>query len=300
MNATDPYQVRDAASAPWAVVKAEAGVSASIVPPYATARLRWLRSDRNGFEPAIEILCPAVMSDRYHCEARSSGEEAILTVTGRAAHSGMNIEGGRNALVFMANALVGKVAPSGVADLLEFAAIAGKDLHGAGLGLSQQDPLWGRYAVNVAMLKPADGGKLMLTINLRRIPPMTQTQIKEHLTKIVTDFGEKRGGKLEVGGYFKDEPFVVSPKAKLVRKLLAAYERATGEKAPPAISGGGTYARRLPNAVAFGMWFPGKPYPGHDVDERIPIADLHRGMDVLLETLHDLTSSSPVAEPLEP
>ena len=92
----------------------------------------------------------------------------------------------------------------------------------------------------------------------------------------------------------------MAPEAKLVRGLLAIYERATGEKARPTIAGGATYAKRLPNAVAFGMWFPGQPYPGHDVNERIAIKDLHRGVVVLLAALDDLASREPLVDPLQP
>ena len=183
---------------------------------------------------------------------------------------------------------------------LEFAALAGSDLHGRSLGLGQEDPLWGRFGVNVATLKPTDAGKLKLTINLRRIPPMTHHQIKAHLSQQVSRFNKQKGVAMEVGGFFEDEPFAVPPDAKLVRRLLAAYARATGSHARPAIAGGGTYAKRLPNAVAFGMWFPGKPYPGHDVNERIAVADLHRGVNVLLEALDDLAYSPPLLDPLRP
>jgi len=85
-----------------------------------------------------------------------------------------------------------------------------------------------------------------------------------------------------------------------VRRLMAAYRRATGEDAPPAISGGGTYAKRLPKSIAFGMWFPGKPYPGHDTDEQVPVADLHRGAHVLIEALLDLASAPPLRDPFAP
>ena len=88
--------------------------------------------------------------------------------------------------------------------------------------------------------------------------------------------------------------------AKIVRRLMDIYARASGERPPPAISGGGTYAKRLPDAIAFGMWFPGKPYPGHDVDEQIAEADLQRGLDVLIETLHDLAGGPPMQDPFRP
>ena len=81
---------------------------------------------------------------------------------------------------------------------------------------------------------------------------------------------------------------------------MAVYSRATGEKAKPAISGGGTYAKRLPNAIAFGMWFPGKPYPGHDLDEKIPIDDLQRGARVLVHALVDIATGTKMQEPFKP
>jgi acetylornithine deacetylase/succinyl-diaminopimelate desuccinylase-like protein len=300
LTAEQPYQVKRASAAAWSLLEVRAGIAASIVPPLATARLKWLPPERAGFESALNALCPAPLPADYRCEAQSEAGEAVMTVFGRAAHSGMNIQGGRNALVLLANALNGKLAPSPAADLLDFAVLAGRDLTGTGLGLTQRDPLWGQYSVNVAKIEPAGGGKLKLTINLRRIPPFTHEQIKQHLVRIVSDFNRRQESTLEMGGYFQDEPFTVPPDAKLVRKLLAIYERATGERAGPAIAGGATYAKRLPNAVAFGMWFPGQPYTGHDVNERISIQDLHRGVGVLLAALEHLAFGEPLRDPLQP
>jgi succinyl-diaminopimelate desuccinylase len=298
LTVRDPYRRRGAPGASWSLVDVKAGITASIVPPEAVARLRWTSTDRSGFAAASKALCPAAPPAGYGCRTAAEGADVVLTTTGRAAHSGMNIEGGRNALVFLANLPRDTIEASGAADLIAFAALAGKDLHGGSLGLGQKDSLWGTYAVNVAMLQPADGGGLTLTINLRRIPPMTHQQVKAHLSERVAAFSRGRGATIEVGGFFGDEPFFVPPDARLVRRLMAAYQRATGQPAAPAIAGGGTYAKRLPNAIAFGMWFPGRPYPGHDVDERIPRADLQRGVGVLLEALNDLAYSAPLRDPL--
>jgi dipeptidase D len=294
LTAPDPYRVRGESAAPWAVVSAQAGIAPSIVPPRAAVRLRWRAADRSGFDAAVKTLCPAALPAGYRCEAKPQGAEVVLTTLGRAAHSGMNIEAGRNALVFAANALQGKLAPSGAADLLAFSARAGADL-----GLAQRDPLWGSYLVNVGTLKPA-AGKLALTINVRRPPPRTGPQNLDHLRGVVARFNRERGSALETGGFFEDWPLVINPKAKIVARLLAAYERATGEKAQPAVVGGGSYAKRFPNSIPFGTWFPGEPYPGHDVDERIPVRDLDRGVAVILEALKDLATGPAIPDPLKP
>lgn len=301
LTVADPFAVRGAEERPWALTAVEAGVTPSIVPAEAVARLRWTGTDRTGFDAALAELCPDPAGDGITCAASGTPEEVTLTVRGRAAHSGMNLEGGRNALVALARALDGALLPSSAADLLAFAAFAGGDLHGGPLGLGGEDPLWGHYGVNVAMVEPVDEGRLRLTINLRRIPPRTHDELREHLTRRVEAFVAERGiPPFEIGGYFEDEPFAIPPDARIVRRLMAAWERATGRPSPPAISGGGTYAKRLPNALAFGMWFPERPYPGHDVDEHVPLADLDRGVDVLLEALDDLAYSPPLTDPLRP
>ncbi len=173
-------------------------------------------------------------------------------------------------------------------------------MHGATLGLpAHAQPGWRGWDVNVATLGPTErlGGKLALVINLRRPPPLSGTQSRDLLFAQVKQFSPRL---VPAEFYFQDEPLVFNRDAKLVRRLMDDYARATGEHPPPAISGGGTYAKRLPNAIAFGMWFPGKPYPGHDVDEQIPVADLQRGLDVLVETLRDLVTHPPMQDPLQP
>jgi succinyl-diaminopimelate desuccinylase len=134
----------------------------------------------------------------------------------------------------------------------------------------------------------------------RRPPPLTGPELRVKLEKVVSDFNAANGAKLVTGGFWADEPLVFDPEAKIVKRLLAAYARATGKSEPAQFSGGGSYAKRLPRSIAFGMWFPGKPYPGHDVDEKVPVSDLMRSADVLIEALVDIAGNAPIAEPFKP
>jgi acetylornithine deacetylase/succinyl-diaminopimelate desuccinylase-like protein len=112
-------------------------------------------------------------------------------------------------------------------------------------------------------------------------------------------FAARRGAHFLSGGKFGFEPFVVPTDAPLVQRLLAAYARGTGRPGKPVVSAGGTYARRMTNAIAFGMWFrEDGVYPGHNSDERMPIRSLELGMHVLAETLGDLATGPPIAHPL--
>ncbi|MDR2201210.1 MAG: Sapep family Mn(2+)-dependent dipeptidase [Clostridiales bacterium] len=67
----------------------------------------------------------------------------------------------------------------------------------------------------------------------------------------------------------------VDEKSPLITALLNVYEKATGQKGYTVQSGGGTYARALPNAVAFGPTFPGAVTDIHNADEHIGLAEFN-------------------------
>jgi len=294
---------RGATDLPYQVDSLTAGLSPSIVPDHATLTLKWSRGGVANWAPVTSRFEARTLPEGTRLKLAVSEDDPsvlIIDAFGKAAHGGVNLQGGRNALVALARASEGLLPRSGEDDLLAFARLAGKDNYGTGLGLTENDPIWGRYLVNVATVKPRGDGNLRLSITFRRPPPRTAPQMKDFLTGKVRAFERATGARFKVDGYWQSEPYVVDPESKLVKRLLASYERATGEKARPGVAGGATYARRLPNAVAFGMWFPATPYAGHDVDERISIADLTRGTKVLIDAVTDIACGPPIEKPLEP
>ena len=281
---------------PYTIAKAQAGLATSIVPDEARLSLKWKRGAPD-WEPVMRRFRSKELSEGTRLHLDATGADLSVMVSGHSAHAGANLEVGRNALVGLARVCEGEVPSSGVGDLLAFAAMAGEDIYGTGLEISDRDPVWGRYAVNVATLKPGENGRLDLTINVRRIPPRTGPELKAHLERVVAAFNARTGARLLPSGFYDDEPLIFALDAPLIRRLQAIYARTTGRADAPIVSGGATYAKRLPNAIAFGMWFPGKPYPGHDVDEHIAVADLNLGVHVLLEALADLASGPRVVDP---
>lgn len=300
-----PLDAREPKTLPYDVIDLRAGLATSIVPDSAEAKLRW----KNG-EPKWDSLLAAVKGATLPAGTRivtlvDPEDPASLRIAayGHSAHAGVNIEGGRNALVALGVALQGRLPKGGADDLLAFARTAGSDIYGTGLGFMDTDPIWGRYAVNVATIKRDDKGLYVLTINIRSTPPLTGPQRKARMERFLGDFNAKTGAALTMAdsSFWGDEPLGFDPNGKLVRRLLAAYANATGVKNPkPAISGGGTYAKRLPSSIAFGMWFPDKPYPGHDVNETNPIEDLMRGTRVLIQALADIAGGPRIEEPFKP
>ncbi len=284
---------------PVEVVDLAAGTSVSIVPDRATLTLRW-RSGAPDWDRWLAPVRAARLPPDTSLEISGRGPERVLTAKGRAAHAGVGLVRGRNALVALAVAVHGRLPPSAAADLLEYTRVAGADTRGRGLGLTMDDPLWGAVDTNFGLVKRGVSGRLELQVNLRSGPALWGEALKARVDAHAKAFAAARGGRFELGGQFGYEPFVVPSNAPLVQRLLAAYGRATGQPAKPVVSAGGTYARRMTNAIAFGMWFrEDGVYPGHNSDEKMPIRSLERGMHVLAETLGDLATGPRIEQPLE-
>lgn len=291
--------------APFFVEMIDAGLSASIVPDRAEVLLRWKEGSTPDWSKLEKELKAVKLPEGTRLVTSAEADAMRVVAYGKSAHAGVNLTGGRNALIALARAMEGKLPAGGADDVFRFVRMAGEDLYGTGLGIKDDDPIWGRYAVNIATVKRMQGDpqRFTLFINLRRIPPRTAAQSKAHLEAEVAKFNEANGAALVVDAeqsFFGDEPLAFNTNAKIVKRLMDVYARATGKREKPAISGGGTYAKRLPNSIAFGMWFPGKPYPGHDTDEKIPIDDLHRGARVLIHALVDIATGPKIENAFAP
>ena len=81
----------------------------------------------------------------------------------------------------------------------------------------------------------------------------------------------------------------VDPQSELIQKLHNAYVEFTGdhEHQPQAI-GGGTYAKTMPNCVAFGVEFPDSDNKIHQNNEEISIDDLMKATAIYAKALYDL------------
>jgi succinyl-diaminopimelate desuccinylase len=82
-----------------------------------------------------------------------------------------------------------------------------------------------------------------------------------------------------------DDPFIET--------LMAVYRENTGDtENKPFVIGGGTYARAIPNAVAFGAKFPGRDDVMHKKDECLLIDDLIKTTHIYADAIYKLTGGN--------
>ncbi|MBR2559910.1 MAG: dipeptidase PepV [Firmicutes bacterium] len=224
----------------------------------------------NGIEP--KIAC------------RNSGKSLEIAVEGKSAH-GAHPDSGLNAISILMD-ILGRLnfANEDVNDFVAFYNDhLGFDTRGQRFGCEMSDEPSGDLTLNVGVLS-FDKKAITLTINIRFPVTKTEDDVFSGITAITDryDFGIVRGSG--------EAPIYFSADSPMVRALMDAYRNYTGDtESEPMVIGGGTYARSMPNCVAFGALFPGDPDLMHQRDERLELSKLMLTTKIYAQTIYLLT-----------
>ncbi len=207
-----------------------------------------------------------------------------LSVKGVSAH-GSTPEKGENAISHLMGAL-GHLFDGGCSTC-NFIDLYNKRIaykhHGEGLGCGLEDDVSGKLNFNPGMIRIEDG-KIILTINVR-YPIKSSAKdvydgIRENLKLTTIDLVE---------GKSDSKPIYTPVDDFLVEKLMGVYREMSGDnKSLPITIGGGTYARAMKNAVAFGPMFPGQKDVAHQKDEYISIEHLMKITKIYAKAIYEL------------
>ena len=74
----------------------------------------------------------------------------------------------------------------------------------------------------------------------------------------------------------------------MVKTLMKVYREQTGLDDRPKSIGGGTYAKSLPNIVAFGPIFPGDEVREHKPDEFIEVSRLMENAQMIAAAMYEM------------
>ena len=96
------------------------------------------------------------------------------------------------------------------------------------------------------------------------------------------------GTGIRVEDFGHQAPLYFSEDHPLIKTLQKVYIEQTGLEANLLAIGGGTYAKEMPNIVAFGPIFPGKPDLDHQANEYIEVDDLVLNAKVYAHAIYEL------------
>jgi len=189
-------------------------------------------------------------------EAEYAG--SVFNAVGRAAHAS-HPERGDNALVKLCRELDGKVESDFPALVLR--------TNRADLKLELEDTV--SKLTLVPSLAEVDEGHARLQGDIRFPVTMRSPEIVARLERGYATCDYTLSVRVV------DEPLYFPPETPFIAALQSAYAEETGDSVSrPLVIGGGTYAKHLPNTVAFGCSLPGHSYGEHETDEHCPEADL--------------------------
>lgn len=154
--------------------------------------------------------------------------------------------------------------------------------YGEGLGIAFEDADSGKLILAPYELQK-EGDALILKLAMRYPVSCSEEEVTAGLERTMPD-----GGTLEVIRRIKGTMY---PKdAPGVQVLSKVYEEITGMDGTPVTTTGATYARSMPNIIAFGPSFPGQKGIAHNKDEYMDKADLILNMEIYMHAMTALAN----------
>ncbi|HEU1642575.1 TPA: dipeptidase [Streptococcus pneumoniae] len=225
--------------------------------------------------PLYEQVCNGLKEAGYDYQST----EQTVTVLGVPKHA-KDASQGINAVIRLATIL----APLQEHPALSFLATqAGQDGTGRQIFGDIADEPSGHLSFNVAGLM-INHERSEIRIDIRT-PVLAD---KEELVELLTICAQNYQLRYEEFDYLA--PLYVAKDSKLVSTLMQIYQEKTGDNSPAISSGGATFARTMPNCVAFGALFPGAKQTEHQANECAVLEDLYRAMDIYAEAVYRLAT----------
>ncbi|AUJ84378.1 M20 family peptidase [Enterococcus sp. PF-2] len=153
--------------------------------------------------------------------------------------------------------------------------------YGEGVDLVLEDADSGKLILTPVVLQKSASG-LALEVAFRYPVSVTEEQVLAGVQKALPE-----GASLTI---LRSIPgFCRSKDAPEIQTLSTIYHQVTGNDPTPVTTTGATYARKMPNILAFGPSFPGQKGIAHNQDEYMAVADLRMNLEIYLRSLQALT-----------
>lgn len=282
--------------AEYPVINGEKGIiNEDYVLSYGQSGPVQLLSLRSGGAPNIvpaqtvaELSCPAetaeqickMQAEKIRTERTERGVR--ITAEGLSAH-GAFPQDGENAIgrlmIFLKKL---PLSTEKLAEGIRFVAEKlGMETDGTALGIAMTDEPSGALTLNLGV---AEGDAHALTLRLNYRYPVTKCyeDCEPKLREAFETVGFTMKNQLHKASLY------VAADQEPVKTLLSVYTEMTGLPGEAKSIGGGTYAKCIPNTVAFGPIFPGDVVREHKPDEYMEIERLVQNTQIYAEAMYRL------------
>lgn len=234
--------------------------------------------------PDIQVIRP-----------ESDNHTLTITAKGISAHV-IAPEQGKNAIHVLLNALKESGLVNESENWFDFLMKLSSDGYGKAAGVACSDSLSGPL-IGSATVAECANGILKIRANYR-YPIFDGEQISDGSRLLGGLEGLAKAHGFSISVPKNSGPSFFDPDSPVVTSLTETFNRVTNMCKKASTSSGGTYARNLKNAVAFGMTMPGmsiyKEYEGdprgnfHQANESLNLKDYLKAIEVYIQCIVEL------------
>lgn len=234
--------------------------------------------------PDIQVICD-----------ESDVHTLTITAKGISAHV-IAPKQGKNAIYVLLDALKAAGLTNSSEGWFDFLLKMSADGYGKAAGAAYRDSLSGALVGSATTAEFSDG---IFKIHANyRYPIFDGDTLSDgsRLLKSLENLAKTHGFSMEVPKNSK--PSFFDPNSLVVTSLTKTFNRVTNSHEKAYTSSGGTYARELQNAIAFGMTMPGmriyKEFDGdprgnyHQANESLNIKDYLKAIEVYIQCIVEL------------
>ena len=257
----------------WKLLNIQGGAASNVVPQHAKAELEVSADAKDYLKEEKNIL------------VQLEGTHLVVEAAGVSAHASRP-EHGENAIgrlcLYLQKLPLSKEAKEAISYLADK---LGMDSTGAGFGINFSDEPSGPVTLNLGMISSvAKDGEVKVQAVLDSRCPVTYGY--EDLVPLVKDAFVSAGWNVEEESW--SDSIYQPDDSEIVQKLLGVYRKVTGDMTPGYCIGGGTYAKDLPNILAFGAEKQGADHCIHGADEYIILEQMKESALIYAEAMKAL------------
>ncbi|AJD26050.1 dipeptidase PepV [Clostridium botulinum] len=253
------------------------GEASNMVPDYCEAGIECPDTDM-----IIRSLEYCANRNRIELTAEEKGGLVVIKSFGLSAH-GSTPEIGKNAIMQMFKFLA--ELPLGHCDELQFIRFfnnnVGNETDGKTFGVELEDEPSGKLSFNVGTIS-MENNEIRMSLNLRYPVTYKSEDLMEKFNKKIDGTG------IKVENFEDQKPLYFDAEHQLIKSLQKVYREQTGKEPELLAIGGGTYAKEMPNIVAFGPLFPGEPDVIHKKNEYIKLENLVLNAKIYGHAIYEL------------